>query len=120
MLFGCKVVSELLERPLASFSDVSFGCINVRSILVDGSVGEMSELVVKVVHGVLVCSEPDQAFFINVELQRTHRSQQYVDSHVPFVASDQEWSRQVFLQHSCCVVAELADVVEQVYFATSA
>lgn len=120
MLFGCKVVSELLERPLAAFSDGTFDCIDVRSILVDGSVGEVSELVVKVVHGVLVGSEPDEAFFVNVELQRTHRSQQHINSHVPFVASDQEWSRQVFLEHSGCVVAELADVVEQVYFASSA
>ena len=107
------MVSELSEAPLAPFSDDSLHGSSVGSILVDGSVGEVGKLVVESLHRVLVSSEPDEAFFVNVDFEGTNGGEENVDPHVPFVASDEEGIREVSLEDTGRVIVELADVCEE-------
>lgn len=50
----------------------------------------MGELVVQRLQAVLFRREPREAFLVNVYLQRSHRRDDDVHPHVPFVAVDQQ------------------------------
>jgi len=73
----------------------------------------VGELIADFGHVVSISTEPDNALFIQVKLHRPHLRYQYIYSHVPFNASNQQWLAYILLNNTLLLQLKLHHIIDE-------
>lgn len=60
---------------------------------------------------VAIGGKPDDAFFVEVQLEGSHGGDEHVDSHVPLGAFDQKRVHNVLLDDALLIIDEVGNVI---------
>ena len=74
----------------------------------------MREHIVDATHVELLCGEAAQSLIVDINFQRTDRSDQNVDTQIPLVPADQIRVRQITLNNNLCAVVQFGNALQQV------
>jgi hypothetical protein len=89
---------------------------------------EMDKFVIEILNTVLLGGKSDNGFIVEVDFQRSHAGDDYIESHVPLwmirwsylIASNQMRIVQVSLNDALCVIGKFTQISEEEDFASSA
>eukprot|EP00162_Nutomonas_longa_P014280 comp21900_c1_seq1/m.49713 comp21900_c1_seq1/g.49713 ORF comp21900_c1_seq1/g.49713 comp21900_c1_seq1/m.49713 type:complete len:371 (+) comp21900_c1_seq1:259-1371(+) len=78
-----------------------FGMHKVLAVLVHGIVGEMHERLAQILERKFVglCAKSPQAFGAQIGAERIHAHQQHIEPQIKLESAEQQWMRNVFLDH---------------------